>query len=229
MSDEKGYEVQEFVDDALAAGQMNDHMLNRYVYEFQQGSRVIRDLTAAAIAHIGLENNISVTEYKMETMEQGVLCYATAEKLDTGQKAHGAAYAPFEIGNRPDLYCHQKALTKASRNARRQLIPAIVQVRAVDELLKLKAAPAEAGIDAARKRVFAKYNEIKDDLDVPGDLFWEGIKEYFSVESRNDMKKAQWMELYSDLSKSGFGPIVKRIRKAYADTQPKGSDDDIGF
>lgn len=137
------YEIADFIDDAISEGQWTTHMRSQYVYEFKQGGKLIRGLTAAAIAHIALENNISVTETTREIFNDGVLYTAVAVKVEPDKpepewlRAEGVAYEPFKTGNRLDKFCFQKCLTKARRNAQIQLIPATMRLQAIDKLLQL--------------------------------------------------------------------------------------------
>ena len=185
------WEIQEVVDDAVAAGQHNQFMKSEYVYEFCQGGRVVRGLTASAIAHLALVENISIESHTLEKQEDGYFCTATAVKLDTNQKAIGVAFQPHNENGRFDKFAAQKAVTKASRNARKQLLPFTLILSAIDAMCQQTSTtetPAEA---KARKRAFAMYSEHKDAL--PED-FWEVVKAKFGVESRSNMSIPQWNE-----------------------------------
>ncbi len=195
------YEVANLVDDALASDSWNDHMLSRYVYEFKQGSQTIRGLTATAIAHIALESGISIESVEI-TYYQGLsdkqVCYTACAVKETGQKAYGVAVEAtmrYDYDLKKDVfdkYAMQKAMTKACRNARRQLIPASMQENAIITLMALpnsqpkpiSAAPdpepeptpkpepsAESKpeteqdiLDRARKQAFAVFAECEDEL-----------------------------------------------------------------
>lgn len=158
------YKVQELCDDALETGQWNEYMKSRYVYEFKQGNRTIRGLTSEAICHIALQHGISIESTKCETMETGVLYTAVAvrtERIHTEDehdtptyaggasatshrffRAEGVCFEPFNTYTGEfDKFCWQKALTKACRNARKQLIPATMQIAAIDALMNLEKPP----------------------------------------------------------------------------------------
>ena len=138
MSDKKleKWEVQELVDDALSSGQVTPDMVNEYVYEFKQGGRVIQDLTAASYAVIALEQGINTKEIVREDMPDGVLYTVTVEK--DGQERYGVAFQAFIFSGKFDVFCYQKALTKATRNGIKQFVNA---TQRFDVISKLKALP----------------------------------------------------------------------------------------
>ena len=230
------YTVAELVDDALEAGVWNPYMRNRYVYEFQQGSRRIRGLTAEAIAHIALANGISIESTTREDMDEGVLYTAVAIKHDADGRvlrAEGVAYEAYENNGRPDKFCWQKALTKASRNARRQLIPANLQISAIETLLQLDPPPAKPL--PAHTRVVEKLPAVKQaevetfevfktkkaaliELGIEPELFWESVKGVFDVENRDDMSVEDWTDLKSALTTEGFANWIRSIALSDDDT-----------
>ena len=227
------YEVEELVDDAIAAGGWSPQMRNEYVYTFKQGGREIRGLTSAAIAHIALEHGISITNIEKEILKDGVLFTATAVKkmpdLEDCLTAYGCAYQPFLSGGKPDVFCWQKALTKACRNARRQLIPATMIISATEQLLNLTPgvkpkpqaidsgeAPIEKADDSndpdellkrATRECFATYRENKARLEkrnISEYLFWECVRERYNVLSSKGMKREQFKEVTHALRENPF-------------------------
>lgn len=234
------YTVAELVDDALESGTWNDYMRNRYVYEFKQGGRLIRGLTAEAICHIALENGISIIDTERDILNDGVLFKAVAVKKSedgTEIRAEGIAYEAFIDRGKPDKFCWQKALTKACRNARKQLIPATMQVAAIETLLTLdpqvslptaesepESEPETPHPDQeykeppelanARKSAFAVYHKRKDDLleiGIEDGVFWGGVRENYGVESRKEMGETDWKNLRASLDLEDFAQWIRDI------------------
>ena len=248
------YEVANFVDDALVEGSMSEFMLNEYVYEFPQGGRTIRGLTARAIAHIAQEQNISIKEIIRENQAEGVLYTAVAVKVEPGApegewlRAEGVSYEPLMLNGKMDPFAWQKAMTKASRNARRQLIPAIMQIQAVAALMEFgeKAAgnnqrqqappalpappPTETDLDRYRKGAFAVFNEKQaalHTLEIDTDTFWLGVREHYGVESRTEMDESNWRNLRASLEAEGFASWIRDLAPAKED--PKADSENIPF
>ena len=148
------WEVEDFVADAEAMG-----IINAFVYKFKQGGRDVTGLTARAIEEICLLNKprVSISESQIHDEGDTVLATATAmakfvvpptketrpdgtiietEGYEEVVTAPGARREPKMIGNRPDPHVEQKALTKACRAARRQLISQAALIQAKEKLLK---------------------------------------------------------------------------------------------
>ena len=233
MSELQEYEVANFVDDALVEGSMTDFMLSEYVYEFAQGGRTIRGLTARAIAHIAQEQNISIKEITRENQAEGVLYTAVAVKVESGVsetewlRAEGVSYEPIMLNGKPDPFAWQKAMTKASRNARRQLIPAVLQIKAVAMLIEIggnaagnnqgqAALPAQPkdDTDRHRKGAFALFNEKQPALhalEIDTDTFWLGVREHYEVKSRTEMDESNWRNLRASLEAEGFASWIRDL------------------
>lgn len=230
------YQVAELVDDALAAGVFSEHMRNQYVYEFKQGNKLIRGLTAAAYAHLSIEYQITVAEPpEREIMDKGVIYTICCENRD-GLRSYGIAYEPFvDHRGQADKFCWQKALTKARRNAQKQLLPATLQASAIETLINLdvveydgktvlpdpehnplpiKDAPQPKNngndpISNEQKTAFAIYEEIKDTLP---EHFWEIVREKYGVESRILMTDENWNDLTA---------FFKKYKEVDADTDSR--------
>ena len=133
------WELQELVDEAVATGQITEQMINEYVYEMKVGGRTIMDLTAASYHQAALEMGITTEDIKREDMTDGVMYTVTVARVDEKpselwQRRIGVSYEPFLVStfNKStkkwemmfDTFCYQKALTKATRNAIKQLVSA---------------------------------------------------------------------------------------------------------
>lgn len=247
--DGESYQLAEFVEDAITSGEWNEHLKNKYVYSFKQGGRIISDLTASAYFHLALQHNISIVSHKLENTEKGVMAFAEAEKLDTGQKHPGVAYQPMiDSRGQFDVFCFQKALSKACRNSIKGLIPADMQIAAVEQLSTLTPVEAKALTQGdagalpaptpepkedtpqqkAMKRMFAVFRDYKERLEALGitdEIFWGGVRKHYDVESRNDMTIDQLNNVVSSLEYVNEGGI------AYASwindlVEPEESDGD---
>ena len=250
------WEVQEFIDDAVAQG-----TVDAYVYSYQQGSRLVTGLSARAIEHMGLERNISVKILEVDEQDDGVLITVEAimrkitpayketkpdgtvieyEKVVDETTAPGLFYTPKMAYGKPDPFYHPKCLTKAGRNARRQLIPTVAQEEAKKTLLSFQggkpinvpanvvpkqqpppqqqqAKKEEDPIDTARKAAFALFGEKETDLmnklKITSKQFWEAAKKQYVVESRTEMTEQQWRNLRSSLDIKGYASWIKDINK----------------
>ena len=248
MSEMQEYEVANFVDDALVEGSMTDFMLNEYVYEFNQSGRTIRGLTARAIAHIAQEQNISIKEITRENQAEGVLYTAVAVKIEPGVpeaewlRAEGVSYEPIMLNGKPDPFAWQKAMTKASRNARRQLIPAVLQIKAVAMLIEvgesaagnnqgqaaLPPAQPKDDTDRHRKGAFALFNEKQPALhalEIDTDTFWQGVREHYGVKSRTEMIETNWRNLRASLEAEGFASWIRDLAPISEPEQNTESED----
>ena len=261
------YQVQDLVDDAVATD-----TFDAYVYEYKQGGRTIQGLSARGVEHIGKRHGISIIEHKFEETEvdglgKGILCTAEAmlkivrpfekETLPDGTvieregyeeviTAPGANFAPYVAYGKPDDFCHQKALTKAMRNARLQLIEASYQKLAIKELLALKkpqAAPIPANTSRkangtaqqrtanqnakdprgqAEQMAFAAYNNkatALEKLGITKELFWEGVKAFFKVKSREQMTAVQYSQLCDALNEKDFAQWIRDLAPKKTETK----------
>ena len=226
-----------------------------FVYSFRQGGKQVTGLTARAIEELCLMNEpkVSIIKSNVERTENEVIATATAEMIfyhpavketkadgtvieteayGEGVRADGIRVEPrfFRNGN-PDPHVEMKALTKAERAARRQLLSQEKQVDAKKSLLKLQggepipvpqsAIPENTGqapkqtkqhqvdgqaVETARKAMFAKYNERKPELEklgITNDIFKEGLYKNYGVQSRAEMSEGQYRNAYAALDIEG--------------------------
>ena len=253
------WEVEDFVDSAQAAG-----VIDALVYSFKQGGREVTGLTARAIEELCLCNDpkVSIVASNVERTEDEVIATATAgmtyhhPKKTTTQPdgtvietegyeevvtADGIRAEPTVVSGRKDPYVEMKALTKAMRAARRQLISQEKQIQAKQNLLALQGGkPVNVGqqkfpqnvqqqppqtqkteervytpTETALRRAFAIFSERQDEILKLGvkdfDTFWLAVKKVADVESRNDMTKGQWDELAEALKEDKFGLVVRKV------------------
>lgn len=224
------YEVQNLVDDAMATEGFNEYMRNKYVYEYKQGTRTIRGLTAKSYAQMALERGLSTIEIEEDEKKDGVkytVCVARVEKdvpKENWEQKWGVAYQPYKDTNgKVDFFAFQKALTKATRNAIAQFIKATDQEEAIAVFMNIdfsqslpQGAPQAALPDEertnARKAMFATYGEKKAELEKLGiteELFRSAMHARFKVESRNDLTTEQYKQARSDLLLKDFAPWIK--------------------
>ena len=227
------WELQELVDEAVATGQIRPEMINEYVYEFKQGGRVIQDLTAASYHQLALNRNITTEEILREDMDDGVMYTVTVAEVnpeiakELWQRRIGVSFEPFMLGGKFDRFCYQKALTKATRNAIKQLVSATERLDTIAKLKGLaatvgaeeqKALPApvetkakpEPELDILRNRCFAIWGKCqpeKGNGTLPAD-FWEQVKARYGVKSRTTMTLKNWRDCLawmSDLRNAATG------------------------
>ena len=262
-TDLQEYEVRDLVDTAVASG-----TFQAYVYEYKKGKQTIQGLSARGVEHIGLMRGISITDHQFEETEvdgvKGVLCTAEAmlkivhpsetetqpdgtviekEGYEEVITAPGANFAPYVAYGKPDDFCHQKALTKAMRNARLQLIEASYQKVAIKELLALQkpqAAPIpansrktngkaqqrtanqNANAQNAEQAAIASYNDRAEQLDTLGitkEIFWNGVKTFFKAKSREQMTAKQWIELREALNVKDFAQWIRDLAPKKTETK----------
>ena len=212
----EAWEIQEDVDDAVASNVTTPEMLSEYVYEMTLGGRRVHGITAAGIAHMALENNISIESCEREETEEHIAYTAWAIKLDTDQRSCGYfSQKKNTSGHIPDEFAGAKAMTKAKRNARKDLLPATLLSEAISMFVEMarggaskrrESQPSSATVpahkrdkDAARKHCFAVYgHNIKPVLEkrgIPEDAFWAEIGIGLGVKSRTELSLTQWNTL----------------------------------
>ena len=136
------WELIELVDEAVATGQITKEMINEYVYEMKVGGRWITDLTAASYHQLALKRGITTEEIKREDMTDGVMYTVTVAQVDEKpselwQRRIGVSFEPFIVSGKFDRFCYQKALTKATRNAIKQLVSATERFDAMKALREI--------------------------------------------------------------------------------------------
>ena len=136
------WELIELVDEAVATGQITKEMINEYVYEMKVGGRWITDLTAASYHQLALKRGITTEEIKREDMTDGVMYTVTVAQVDEKpselwQRRIGVSFEPFIVSGKFDRFCYQKALTKATRNAIKQLVSATERFEAMKALREI--------------------------------------------------------------------------------------------
>ena len=143
-SRQEKWEVQEIVDNAVAAGEMNAMMRNEFLYEFKQGGRDIRGLTAAMIAHLATAQGASeVTEERehVETDEKHeftvVVEMPSPVNPNEKVKRTGFCEEPKNAFGKYDKFAKQKAYTKAFRNACMKLLPQDLVIATIYKLARL--------------------------------------------------------------------------------------------
>lgn len=98
-----------------------------------------------------------------------------------------------EKGTIPGDAKHQQALPKDSTPRKQQ--PAKPAPQTAEEA-------AQVRCDNARKRAFAVATEHQESLDSIGiskEVFWQGVRDFYEVDSRADMTEQQWKNLASSL------------------------------
>ena len=143
-SHKEGWEVQELVDNAVAAGEMNELMRNELLWEFQQNGRMLRGLTAAMIAHLAKVEGISEEiDYRVYDGEgdyhefEVVVSIADDRHPDGKSFRSGFSEEPKMVNGRYDKFGKIKAYTKAFTRACKKLLPQDLMMAAVFKLARL--------------------------------------------------------------------------------------------
>ncbi len=208
----EAWEVVETIDDLVASGQSNEFMKNQFYFEFKQGDRIVRGLTVAAYAHLALVENVSIEDLEVVGLKTGYEANAIAVKLDTGQRAHGTAFQPYmDSYGKLDVFAKQKAISKACRNARKQLLPYQLVVEAISNLAGLpNALPPAPTKDANGKTlkerkqgemfaVFAEREKELADMGIDKFTFWAAVKVRSGILSRAEMTEVQMVSVIESL------------------------------
>ena len=227
----ENWEIQEIVDAAVEACEMNDMLRNEFYYEYKQGGRQVRGLTAKMIAHLAAARSIT-EEVKLRKYDgegdthefEVVVSIPDAFHPDGKLCRSGFAEEPKELKGMTDKFGKIKAYTKAFRRACEKLLPQDLLIAATYKLAKLvpadwqpparqqKALPApkQNGADTAREKArnaaFAKYKTRKPDLEALGiteDIFKMGVYTHYNVKSSDEMTEAQCSDLEISLDMDG--------------------------
>ena len=143
-SHKESWEVQEIVDNAVAAGEMNELMRNELLWEFQQNGKWLRGLTAAMIAHLakveGISEEIDHRVYNGEGDYhefEVVISIADDRHPDGKSFRSGFSEEPKMVNGRYDKFGKIKAYTKAFTRACKKLLPQDLMMAAVFKLARL--------------------------------------------------------------------------------------------
>lgn len=207
------WEMQERIEELIASGKGSEYAKNEYYYSFKKGSKTVRGLTAPAYAHLALIEGVSIEEMEVTGFKTGYEANAIAVKLSTGQRAYGTAFQPYNDSNGLDIFSKQKAMTKAARNARKQLIPFERVVTAISQLAGIpntlppasqqqQLPPSQQGNETAeqererkQKEMFAVFRDRETDLvethGIGPFTFWAGVKVKCGIFSPANMSTAQ--------------------------------------
>ena len=240
MEDQReAWEIQEDVDDAVASNLTTPEMLSEFVYEMFIGGKKVHGITAAGIAHVALENLISIESCEREETEEHITYTAWAIKLDTKQRNCGYfSQAKNTRAHTPDEFAGAKAMTKAKRNARKDLLPAPLLSEAISMFVEMArggsskrresqsssaAVPAhKRDKDAARKHCFAVYaHNIKPVLTergIPEDAFWAEIGRGLGVKSRSELSLTQWNTLSARFANPDRVPELEAAAAKHRDS-----------
>ena len=247
----EGWEIQEIVDTAVAAGTLNAFMRNEFYYEFKQGNRIISGLTAKMIAHLATADGITeVTEEQHYEEVDGYHKFKVVVEMIhpfTGvkMKRSGFSEEPAKLNGKYDRFAKQKAYTKAFRNACMKLLRADLIVAAKAKLANLVPAdwappkqPATNGngavTAAARQKAYATFNTHEMALKALGvekEAFWFGVQAYFEVEASTEMTASQWTEVTSALEfvSTDEVPYGNWIRAMFPAPPATATESDIPF
>ena len=233
-SRQEQWEIQEIVDSAVVAGEMNALMRSELYYEYTQGGKTVRGLTAKMIGHLATAQGISeVIEFRKSSGDAEAADKYEFEVVVEMPDPHnpqrmlyrtGYAEEPKEAYGKYDKFAKAKAHTKAYRNACLKFLPQDLIMATTFKLANLVPAdwrpkPQRAALPApenteAMNTCFAAFGKQEQELlsfGVNKKKFWETLKIVLGVESRNDMTEQQWKDVARDLNTLDFGEIVRDV------------------
>ena len=126
----ENWQIQEIIDSAIAAGEMNELLRNEFYYEYTQGGRKVRGLTAKMIAHLAAARSITEeVDFRVYNGEgdyhefEVVVSIPDAFHPDGKLCRSGFAEEPKIVSGNYDKFGKIKAYTKAFRRACEKLLP----------------------------------------------------------------------------------------------------------
>lgn len=240
----EAWKIQDLADSAVIAGEELDLIRDEYFYQFQQGGKTIRGLTAKMIGDLATANGISEVIEAREHVEDDekhemtvVVEMPDPIRPERMLNRSGFAEEPKMLYGKPDKFAKQKAYTKAFRRACEKLLPQALLIATKLKLARLvpadwtpqqaqpKALPAPNGNterEKARKAMFAQYGERKNYLATLGiteDMLKEGILKKFGVKSRDELTQSQYVEIRESLT----GDIADWVRSLAPKEKKKGT------
>ena len=191
------WQIEQMIDSAAVTGEINDMMRTELYYEFKQGGKWLRGLTAKMIGHLATERGISEVIEAREHVEDDdkheftvVVEMVNPLYPDRMIRRSGFAEEPKVVGKKYDKFAKQKAYTKAFRRACEKLIPRDLIIATTYKLARIvpvdwtmqqaipqkqqAALPAPNGnheddeTGKAQKAAFAAYNDKAAELEEMG-------------------------------------------------------------
>lgn len=235
-SHKEQWEVQEIVDNAVAAGEMNELMRNELLWEFKQNGRMIRGLTAAMISHLakveGISEEIDRRVYNGDgDYHDFEVVVSIADPLHPDGKSFRSGFSeePKVVNGKYDKFGKIKAYTKAFTRACKKLLPQDLMMAAVFKLARLVPAdwqPRQQALAApkqnrtpnatekAMKACFDAFTKAEADLAKQGAAkkgFWDVLGKNLGVANRDAMTIVQWNQVRTDLEAKPYGKIVQDV------------------
>lgn len=124
------YQLMERRDEEQIVASLEGKYLDEFVYSFQQGGKVVEGLSwvgiqEAARAYGGVQ--CPIEKMKVEETEKDIIVYIEAIDVQTNSSAIGVSSQSRMMrtfkGVMEDAFARQKAVAKAQRNAKKQLLP----------------------------------------------------------------------------------------------------------
>lgn len=232
------WEIQEIVDNAVAAGEMHEMLRNEFLYEFKQGGKQVRGLTAAMISHLATARGISeVTEERVHVEDDEKHEFTVVVEgpdpinPDRLLKRTGFSEEPKIAFGKYDRFAKQKAYTKAFRNACLKLLPQDLIIASIYKLARIvpsdwtpkpqrPALPTPSGNsngqqadtarDTARKAMYARFTERKAELEKLG-ITEEILKQGILKKYSVDSRADLTEAQYVEVRKDLTGKIAKWV------------------
>ena len=112
-------------DEAQIVAELTGELVTEYAYSFESGGRTVIGLSYAGVKECARQmGGIRVSEPQIRETDEWWIVYCSAEDTKTGLLFWGGAQqAKYLPDGRPDPFAFPKAISKAQRNAIRQLLP----------------------------------------------------------------------------------------------------------
>ena len=231
-SRQEQWEIQEIVDSAVVAGEMNALMRSELYYEYTQGDKMVRGLTAKMIGHLataqGISEMIELRKSSGDAEDADKYEFEVVVEMPDPHNPQrmlyrtGYAEEPKVAYGKYDKFARAKAHTKAYRNACLKFLPQDLIMATTFKLAKLVPVdwtPRQVALPApqnteAMEACFDAFGEQAQSLAFLGvnkKKFWETLKAVLGVNSRDDMTEQQWNDVMRDLNTLGYGEIVRDV------------------
>lgn len=201
------------LDDQQIVATLIGQAMPDYIYTFKQGGKEIVGLSIEGVNEaVNQRGGYTVSLEQVTEKDDSWLAVVKATDTARGIEKYGAfQQSKTYVTGGEDPFAFTKAISKAQRNAFKQLIPQAVIKQVINHYLALagKAPVSQAATrtEAQNQRFnqrmcFGIWNKLRPRLlaaNVSDESFWAAVKHRFGVTSRADMDDKQWAELGAEL------------------------------
>lgn len=197
-NDAEVFQVVEHRDEEQIIASLEGKYLDEYVYSFQQGGKSIEGLSwlgiqEAARAYGGIQ--CPIDKMKIERNDKDIIVMIEAIDSQTNSSAIGAsAQALFMTTSRgvmADSFAMQKAISKAQRNAKRQLLPQQLLKQWIEKHRKAKSGIVDNG---SNKAIIDAFHAAWKEMGMSMDYVINNMQKKYGVKNTAQLSKDQIME-----------------------------------